>query len=242
MPTWENGQARLRLQEASGRGLLDRDHVDAHRRSARLRVHVGPLSQCGALNLRWEQPAAVVVRALTDQPYADWADHELPPTAAPAPATLRGLTLTGMNISPPFDPTTTSYTASVPYVTSETTVRPVLADPDDNYVINLAGSQVSRNTPALVPLATGANTITVDVASADGNTTNTYTVTVSRASPSTDASLSGLALGGVSPDRWTPAFSFRRVHEYDVRVPHSTARISVLPINGERRGDVRGGH
>ena len=232
---WENGKSRVRLQEASGRVLLDRDHVDAQHRSARLRIQAGPLSDCGALNLRWEKPAAVVVRALTDQPYADWADHELPPTAVPDPATLNGLTLTGMNISPPFDPMTTSYTGSVPYAASETTVRPVLADPDDGYVINLAGSMVSRNTPALVQLSAGANVITIAVTSVDGNTTNTYAVTVSRKRASTDASLASLTLGGVSPDRWTPAFA-SDVYEYDVGVPHSTARVSVQPTTADTAG------
>ena len=229
---WENGQARIRLQEASGRILLDRDHVDARHRSARLRIDVAPLSDCGTLHLRWEKPAAVVVRALTDQPYADWGDHELPPSPIPAPATLKGLTLTGMNISPPFDPTTTSYTASVPYVTSETTVRPVLADPDDGYVINLVGSQESDGIPALVQLATGANVITIAVTSVDGNAATTYTVTVSRETPSTDARLAALMLGNISPDRWTPAFD-PAVREYDVHVPHSTARISVLTTTAD---------
>ena len=114
---WENGQARIRLHEASGRVLLDRDHVDAHHRQARLRIQVGPLSDCGALRLRWEEPTAMVVRALTAQPYADWGDHELPPTPVPAVATLKGLTLTGVEIMPTFDPTTTTYTASVPNAT-----------------------------------------------------------------------------------------------------------------------------
>ena len=229
---WQDGQARIHLREASGRILLASDYIDAHHRSARLRIDAWHLSDCGALRLRWEKPAAVVIRALTEQPYADWADHELPPTAVPAPATLYGLTLTGMNLLPPFNPTTTTYTASVPYATAETTVRPVLANLDDSFVINLDGNKVSDGTPALVQLSPGSNTITIAVASADGNTNNTYTVAVSRETPSADATLSALALGGVSPDRWTPAFD-AGVHDYDVNVPNSTARISVLPTTAD---------
>ena len=224
---WDQGTARIRLQEASGRILLNRDHIDAKHRSARIRVQAGPLADCHGINLRWEKPAAVVVKALTDQPYADWQDHELPPTPVPAVATLSRLTLTGMTISPKFDPTATTYTASVPYATSETTVRPALASPGNSYTISLRGNELTESAPAVVELAEGNNAITIEVASADGHTTNTYTVTVSRETASSDASLASLTLGGIPPNRWTPAFN-AAVHEYDVRVPHSVTRITVL--------------
>ena len=179
---WENGQARIHLQEASGRLLLVSGHIDAHHRSARLRIDAGPLTDCGTLRLRWEKPAAVVIRALTQQPYADWGDHELPPTPVPAAATLNGLTLTGLEIMPTFDPTTTTYTASVANVTSETTVRPVLANPHDSYVINIGGEQVADNTPALAQLDVGATTVTI-IATAQDGAMRTYTVRITRASP-----------------------------------------------------------
>ena len=224
---WDQGTARVRLQEASGRILLDRDDIDAQHRSVRLSIQAGPLAGCHALRLRWEKPAAVVVKALTNQPYADWQDHRLPPTAIPASATLSGLTLTGMAISPGFDPATTTYTASVSYATSETTVRPRLADPTETYVISGGGTQLTENVPALAQLSSGANAITITVTSADGNTNTAYAVTVSRETPSTDSSLASLALGGVSPDRWTPLFD-AGVYDYDVRMPHSTTRTTLL--------------
>ena len=177
---WQDGQARIHLRATSGRILLASDHVDAHHRSARVRIDVSPLTDCGALRLRWEKPAAVVVRALTEQPYADWEDHELPPTPMPAAATLSGLTLTGITIMPTFAPTTTTYTASVANATSETTVRPVLADTDDSYVINIAGEQVADNTPALVQLDVGSTTVTI-VATAQDGAMRTYTVRITRA-------------------------------------------------------------
>lgn len=180
---WKDGQARIQLQEASGRTLLASDHIDARHRSARLRIDAGPLADCGALRLRWEKPAAVVVRTLTEQPYADWGDHELPPTPAPASATLSGLTLTGLNITPSFDPATTAYTASVPYATAATTVRPVLANPAETYTIDLDGVQQSENVPVVVELAQGANNITITVTAEDGSTTQDYVVRVDRAAP-----------------------------------------------------------
>ena len=101
----------------------------------------------------------------------------------PAAATLNGLTLTGVNIMPVFDPTTTAYTASVPNATSETTVRPVLADPAETYTINLDGVQQSENVPVVVELAQGANNITITVTAEDGSTTQDYVVRVDRAAP-----------------------------------------------------------
>ena len=181
------------------------------------------------MNLRWQQPAAIVVRALTEQPYADWADHPLPPTPAPDPATLNGLTLTGLTLEPAFDPGTTTYSATVPFRTATTTVRPALARLSETYEINLGGVRQSDNAPAVIRLTAGvANAIAIVVTSADRNTTKTYTVTVTRTAPSTDATLAGLTLGGTSPDEWSPAFS-SGVFDYDVSVPHSTVRTAALP-------------
>ncbi len=225
---WEQGTACIRLWKVSGCILLASDQIDAHHRSAKIRIDVGPLPDCGALRLRWVKPAAIVVKALTEQPYVNWQDHDVPPTPAPAGAALYGLTLTGIDISLMFDPTTTTYTASMPRPAAETTVRPMLEDPGETYTISLGSSQVSDNTPALVWLATGANVITVDVAPADGSDGTTCTVTVSRETPSTDAVLSTLALRGMSPDEWTPHFD-PGVYDYDVRVSHSTVPTGVLP-------------
>ena len=226
---WSEGAAHLRLKEASGRLLLASDHIDTHHRSARLSIQAGPLSDCHGLNLRWQQPAAIVVRALTEQPYADWADHSLPPMPVPSPATLNGLTLTGMTLEPAFDPGTTVYSATVPFRTATTTVRPVLAHLSETYEINLGGVLESDNAPAVIPLTAGvANAIAIVVTSADRNATKTYTVTVTRTAPSTDATLASLTLGGTSPDEWSPAFA-SGVFDYDVSVPHSTVRTAALP-------------
>ena len=227
-PEWNGGAAQIRLQEASGRILLDSDHIDVHHRSTRLRIEAGPLSDCGPLNLRWEKPAAIVLKALTAQPYADWQDHRLPPTPVPTIASLSGLTLTGMTLDPAFDTDERAYTAAVSYRTATTTVRPLLAGPGETYVISLGGVRQSDNTPAVVQLTAGDNVITVVVTSADSNTSETYTVTVSRETPSTDATLSELVLGGTSPDEWEPDFA-PDVFDYDVYVPYSTVRTAVLP-------------
>ena len=71
-PTWDAGISTLKLHEGSGRVLLASDAIPAKHRTAVLHISTGPLSDCGSLNLRWERPAVVVVRALTGQAYQDW--------------------------------------------------------------------------------------------------------------------------------------------------------------------------
>ena len=126
-----------------------------------------------------------------------------------------------MTLVPVFSPGELIYTVSVPYRMAETTVRPALADPDETYIINLGGVQQSENAPAVVELSAGVNNITVVVTSADTSnpTTQTYTVAVTRAVPSTDATLSALVLGGTSSDEWTPIFA-PDVYDYDVPPVH----------------------
>ena len=109
-------------------------------------------------------------------------------------ATLSALTLSGIDIGT-FDPTTTAYTASVDNDVTETTVTATTSDDGAAYAVKLDGVEDADGT---VTLAVGENFITVEVTAEDGQTTKTYTVTVTRAEPpSTDATLSGLALSGI---------------------------------------------
>ena len=110
-------------------------------------------------------------------------------------AALSGLALSGVNIGA-FDPATTGYTASVGNNAAETTVTPTMKDDGAAYVVKLDGV---ADVDGTVSLAVGSNTITIEVTAEDGQATRTYTVTVTRAAPpSDDATLSGLALSGVT--------------------------------------------
>ena len=108
-------------------------------------------------------------------------------------ATLSGLSLSGVNFGT-FASGTESYTASVANSVTETTVTPTVNDSDASYVIKLGGVTDADGT---VSLAVGSNVITVEVTADDDETTKTYTVTVTRAAPSTDATLEWLALSGI---------------------------------------------
>ena len=102
--------------------------------------------------------------------------------AAPPPstdATLNGLALSGVYFGT-FYPATTGYTASVANDVDETTVTPTTNDAGATYKVKLDGVADADGT---VSLAVGSNVITIEVTAEDGNTAKTYTVTVTRATP-----------------------------------------------------------
>ena len=103
--------------------------------------------------------------------------------AAPEPpastdATLGNLALSGVTLE--FDPATTTYTADVANDVAETTVTPTVNDDGATHVVRLDGA---ADADGVIPLAVGENAISVVVTAEDGDTTKTYTVTVTRAEP-----------------------------------------------------------
>ena len=108
-------------------------------------------------------------------------------------ANLSALALSGMALSPAFDPATTSYSAVFGAGVTSTAVAAVTADAGATVVVKLGGVIDLDGT---VALGAGANTVTVEVTAEDG-TTRVYTVTATRAAAN-DASLSGLSLSGIT--------------------------------------------
>ena len=99
---------------------------------------------------------------------------------APAPsidAALSGLTLSGVDIGA-FDPATTGYAADVGHDVAESTVTAAVNDGGASYLVKLDGA---ADSDGVIPLAVGSNIIAVEVTAEDGETTQTYTVTVTRA-------------------------------------------------------------
>ena len=99
---------------------------------------------------------------------------------ASSDATLSSLTLSGIDFGT-FSSDTDSYTASVAYGVSQTTVTPTVNDSGATHVIKLGGATDADGT---VSLGVASNVITVEVTAEDDSTTRTYTVTVTRAAPS----------------------------------------------------------
>ena len=113
----------------------------------------------------------------------------------PADATLSALTLTGIDIGV-FDAATTDYAATVAHDVSSTSVTATATDAGASVTITGGGETVT-DAALTVALASGANTITATVTAEDGQTTQSYTVTVTRETPSADATLSALTLSGI---------------------------------------------
>ena len=101
--------------------------------------------------------------------------------AASSDATLSALTLSQGSLSPSFASGTLAYTSSVPNSVSSLIVTPTTNDANATATVNGA----SATTP--VTLAVGSNTVTVQVTAQDGVTTQSYTVTVTRAASLTVA-------------------------------------------------------
>ena len=154
----------------------------------------------------------------TTRTYTVTVTRAAPPSAD---AALRGLTLSGIDFGT-FDSTTLSYTAQVANSVSQTTVTPTVNHSGGSYVIKLAGV---ADTDGVIALREGSNVITVEVTAEDGETTRTYTVTVTRAAPpSTDATLSALTLSGVD----FGAFDSTTV-SYSAQVANSVMETTVTP-------------
>jgi len=101
--------------------------------------------------------------------------------AASSDATLSALALSSSSLSPSFASGTLAYTASVVHSVNSLIVTPTTNDANATATVNGA----SAATP--VTLAVGSNTVTVQVTAQDGTTTQSYTVTVTRAAALTVA-------------------------------------------------------
>ena len=135
-------------------------------------------------------------------------------------ATLSALTLSSINFGT-FASGTTSYTAQVAYSVSETTVTLTVNDMGASHVVKLGGV---TDADGVVALSVGRNVVTIEVTAEDDSTTRTYTVTVTRAAPSTDATLSALTLSSVDFGTFAAGTT-----SYSAQVPNSVPQTTVTP-------------
>lgn len=127
-------------------------------------------------------------------------------------ADLSALALTAATLSPVFNATVTTYTATVPYTTTSLTVTPTAAQAGATLQVNTV-AVASGNASAPIALSVGANMLTVLVTSENGTATRTYTATVTRQTAfATWATSNGLptdpaASGGANLSRFAFGFS-----------------------------------
>jgi cyclophilin family peptidyl-prolyl cis-trans isomerase len=141
-------------------------------------------------------------------------------------ATLSSLTVSAGSLSPTFASNITAYTLAVANTVTSTTVTPTVTSSVASVKVN-GTAAASGAASAAIPLAVGANVITVEVTAQDGTTKSTYTVTVTRAPapPSNDATLSSLT---VSAGSLSPTFASLTA-SYTLAVANTVTSTTVTP-------------
>ena len=138
---------------------------------------------------------------------------EAPPSAD---ATLSALTLadasdgTAIDLSPTFAAGTTAYTVAVGNAVTSVTLSATATDTAAATVAITGDSDTTTPGEATFSLSEGANNLTVTVTAADDNTTQTYTVTVTRASPPE------VMIAAAAPTVFYPTSDFAGEPEYAV--------------------------
>lgn len=154
--------------------------------------------------------------------------------AAPGSNKLASLVLSTGSLTPIFNGDQTSYSAAVPFATSQITVTATTEDPAAKITINNQAVPSSQPSPP-ISLNVGANSIVVVVTAQDGST-RSYTIVVTRQANVNLASLS------VSAGPLSPPFN-KDVTEYQVSAPNLTSSTTItatieqagstLAINGQ---------
>ena len=141
-----------------------------------------------------------------------------------ANANLSNLTISSGTLTPNFAATTTSYEVDVEAPTDSVRVTPTTADAQATVTVN--GALVDSGTASDdIELKKGeATAITVEVTSADGMTTRSTIIDVTRPL-SNNANLSGLTISSGTP---TPLFAVGTT-DYTVVVGNAVDRVTVTP-------------
>lgn len=138
-------------------------------------------------------------------------------------ASLGSLSVSAGSLSPAFSPTTLAYTVSTGFTTSQTTINAGTVDSTAAVTVNGQGPVQGGGSFGPFPLAVGANTFVILVTSPT-TSSKTYTVTITRQSPSSNASLSNLS---ISPGTLDPTFASQTTN-YTVNVGNSVSSVTVI--------------
>ena len=150
------------------------------------------------------------------------------PTYKATNADLSGITVVAVasgeaSPAPNFSANQLTYSVTVPFQTSQIKIRPTALHGSATIMVN-GTSVVSGSDSGVLNLARGVNTFTITVTAQDGFTKKSYTLSVTRSDPSTDANLSAAS---ISPGTLNQTFSAQTLN-YTATVPYSqtTVRIS----------------
>ncbi|MBE5818334.1 MAG: cadherin-like beta sandwich domain-containing protein, partial [Clostridiales bacterium] len=141
-------------------------------------------------------------------------------------ATLKELGVSEGTLSPKFNSATEKYTVNVPYKVSTITITAK---------VNHSKATMSNAHTNVALVAGEAKDIKITV-TAESGATKTYTVTVTRGLPSTDASLKKL---DISSGKLAPAFDPTKL-EYTVNVPFTTKTFTLTPVQNFAEAKLSG--
>ncbi len=137
---------------------------------------------------------------------------------------MSNLSVTDHNISPVFDKQTTSYTLTVPYLTSQVTINVSAA----SSLATIIGSN-----KGLVSLSVGTNTFKYKIKSESGTESVEYTLTITRTAGDTINTLDDIEIDGVSID----SFSSSTLN-YVIRVDHSVSEVTLNAIKSSDKATI----
>ena len=133
----------------------------------------------------------------------------------------------------PFLPDTTTYSVNVDSIVDSITVKPYIQYNLGTVTVNGIAA-VSGSASQSISLAYGTNTISVAVTAEDGITTNTYTITVNRAT----ASNVNLKVLGVSAGSLSPKFASATT-EYTVNLDAGITNMTVTPVVQDNTSTIK---
>ncbi len=148
-------------------------------------------------------------------------------------STLSALTISAGTLSPAFSGSTTSYTDNVNTGITSVTVTPTTTDPNATIAVNNA-AVVSGTPSSAIGINIGNNTISTVVTAQDGVTATTYTITVIRPAPSSNAGLSNLILTNAT---FTPVFATGTT-TYTASVDNTIIAVTATPITSDATATV----
>ncbi len=147
---------------------------------------------------------------------------------------LSNLEINQGTLSPEFSSGPKNYTATVGNDVTDITVTPTAAENTSTITVNgvaVNSGEASGN----IALNVGANTITIIVTAADGVTTKTYSIVVTReASPSSDSTLSNLTLNNGT---LSPTFDSNTT-DYTSSVSNAISEITVTPTSADGNATI----
>ena len=183
--------------------------------------------------------SAITVRVIAENQTTTKA-YVVRVTQAAGDTTLRSLAVSAGSLSPTFASSVVTYTDAVPYGTASLTVTPTVNESHATVQVKLNSGAFasvpsgSASGALAVPAYGSTSTVTVRVTAQNGATQD-YTIQVSQAAPSSDATLQGLAVSGAS---LSPAFAPATV-AYAATLSNGTPSFTVTPTVTESHATVQ---